>query len=111
MNLTKNPQFHHLNPALELLKPGCAQPIASLDLFDRPLREIGLVPVRVIQVHVLEESPWKQRVSQLLILFEFRGSPVFARSYRSTAGIDGNADPHRVEDFDYAGQMLRGAVN
>jgi hypothetical protein len=85
--------------------------MALLNLPDSSLSKIRLIPIRVIQIHVMNETTRVQSVRDFPVPLEFRRSAVFARCDRAAAKIHSNSDPHRVQDSDGPRQVLSGAID
>lgn len=82
-----------------------------LDLFYRLGRKIGLIPVGIIEVHVLHEPAGKQSIGELFIPLELRGAAVSTTSDRIPAQVYGKADPDCVHYLYRSGQVLRGEID
>ena len=91
--------------ALELLEAGGPETRSLLDLSDGLLGEVGTVPARVVEVHVLQESPGKVRVGEGLHLLEL-GRLVRGVGRGATAEVHRHADADGVEDADREPHVL-----
>ncbi len=96
--------------ALELLEAGGAETVPLLDLRDGLLGEVGGLPVRVVEVHVLEEATRELPVRQLFGRLELRRLPGGVGDGPS-AELYRDSDARGVHDADGAGHSLRGGFD
>src|SRR5262249_17165666 len=73
--------------------------------------EIGLIPVPVIQVHVVNETSGKPFIRNLLIPLEFGRGAVLAARDSAAAEIDPDAEACGIHDFDSAREVLGSAID
>ena len=83
--------------------------MALLDLADGALGEAGLIPTRVIEIHVKGEPPREQAIGQCLVALERRELALLLRDSAATE-VDTYADAGAVHDGHRAlEQRFRGA--
>ena len=71
--------------------------MALLDLADGALGEAGLIPARVIEIHVKGEPPREQAIGQCLIALKHRELALLLRDSAATE-VDTDADASTVHD-------------
>ena len=79
-------------------------------MLDGVFGKIRLVPFRVIEVHVVEETAGEKFVGERFIFLERRHFSI-TRNRDVTAEIDSDADAGRVHDADGAREMLGSEAN
>ena len=84
--------------------------MAFLDLFDRAFGKVRLIPVSVIEVHVVYEPAREKLIRQALVALEI-GLFAFLASGRAPAQVYLEANACAVHNADRAGEVFRGVID
>ena len=95
--------------ALELLQARRAEAMPFLHLRHRARAEIRRIPARVVEIHVVNDAPRRERVRHALHVLEGRQLTRLVR-HVTAAQVHRHAHAHAIHDTHRAREMLRGAI-